>query len=83
MSAPVDVRAFACPLTWVKARLALERAAPGQRVEVWLREGEPLDSIPRSAAEEGHRVIAVEPLTAAGEFRVVLEKGVPPAAELP
>lgn len=83
MSAPVDVRAFACPLTWVKARLALERAAPGQRVEVWLREGEPLDSIPRSAAEEGHRVIAVEPLAAAGEFRVVLEKGVSPAAEIP
>jgi tRNA 2-thiouridine synthesizing protein A len=80
---PVDIRALACPLTWVKARLALERAVPGQRVEVWLREGEPLASVPRSAAEEGHRVVAIEPLAAAGEFRVVLEKCAPLAAELP
>jgi TusA-related sulfurtransferase len=81
----VDVRAYACPLTWVKARLALARAAPGERVEVWLRAGEPLENLPRSAVEEGHRVILVEPLPAQGPdaFRVVLEKGRAPEAGLP
>ncbi|MGC3998479.1 MAG: sulfurtransferase TusA family protein [Anaeromyxobacter sp.] len=80
---PVDVRAFACPLTWVKARLALERVAAGERVEVWLREGEPLDSVPRSAQEDGHRVLLVEPLAGDEGWRVVLEKGQGAPAELP
>jgi TusA-related sulfurtransferase len=74
--ARVDVRELACPLTWVKTRIALERARPGERVEVLLRAGEPLASVPRSAEEEGHRVVVVEPLeSASGEYRVVLEKG--------
>lgn len=76
-AAIVDVRPFACPFTWVKTRVALERLAVGDVLEVWLRAGEPLESVPRSAEEEGHRVVAVEPLPAeAGPdgFRVLLEK---------
>jgi len=79
---PVDVRAYACPLTWVKARLALARAAPGEAVEIWVRAGEPLENLPRSAAEEGHRVLVVEPLAALGPdgFRVLVEKRQGPEA---
>jgi TusA-related sulfurtransferase len=79
---PVDLRAYACPLTWVKTRVALERLALGQVLEVWLAEGEPAESVPRSAVEDGHRVLSVEPLAAAqaGAVRVLLEKGAPPAA---
>jgi len=81
----VDVRAYACPLTWVKTRIALDRLAEGERLEVWLGEGEPLESVPRTAEEDGHRVLAVEPLPAegAGTFRVVLEKRAPSPSPLP
>jgi TusA-related sulfurtransferase len=72
--ARTDVRAYACPITWVKTRIALERLAAGERLEVWLAAGEPAESVPRTAAEEGHRVVAVEPLPAGG-VRVILEKG--------
>lgn len=81
-AATVDVRPFACPFTWVKTRVALERLAIGDVLEVWLRAGEPLESVPRSAEEEGHRVVTVEPLPAeAGPdgFRVLLEKRPPHA----
>lgn len=73
----VDVRAWACPITYVKTRLALERLAPGDELEVLLAEGEPLDSVPRSAEEEGHRVVsrAPAPELGAGAWRVVLAKG--------
>ncbi len=72
----VDLRRFACPLTYVKTRIALERIAAGERVEVWLAAGEPVESVPRSAAEEGHRVVAVEPLEGEADgWRVLLEKG--------
>ena len=79
MTAPaarLDVRGYACPLTWVKTRVALERLAKGEVLEVWLPAGKPAEKLPRSAVEDGHRVLAIEAL--AGEpaaFRVLLAKG--------
>ncbi len=75
--ARLDVRGYACPLTYVKTRIALERLAAGESLEVWLAEGEPLESVPRSAEEEGHRVVLREPLPAEppGSWRVVIRKG--------
>jgi TusA-related sulfurtransferase len=80
--ARVDVRSFTCPITWVKTRIALERLARGERLEVWLSEGEPLRNLPRSAEEDGHAVAVVEPLAGEprGGWRVVLVKGAPPPA---
>ena len=72
--APLDLRAFACPMTWVKTRIALERLAEGDVLEVLLAAGEPAESVPRSAAEDGHRVVAVEPLRTGDGFRLVLAK---------
>jgi TusA-related sulfurtransferase len=72
--APIDLRGVACPMNWVKTRIALERLGEGDVLEVLLAEGEPAESVPRSAAEEGHRVVAVEPLGAGAGVRLVLEK---------
>jgi TusA-related sulfurtransferase len=52
----LDLTGVACPMNWVKARLALEALAPGERIELLLDEGEPLASVPRSAREDGHAV---------------------------
>jgi TusA-related sulfurtransferase len=52
----VDLRGVPCPMNWVRARVALEEMAPGEVLELHLDEGEPLDSVPRSAAEDGHDV---------------------------
>lgn len=82
VAARADVRAFACPITFVKTRIALERLEAGEVLEVWLSAGEPARSVPASAAEEGHRVLAVEPL---GEdaFRVLIQKAAAPAVDAP
>jgi len=79
-AARLDVRDVACPLTWVRTRVALSRLSPGQALEVLLAEGEPLASVPRAAEEDGHRVALREPLAASGGWRVVLVKGAPPPA---
>jgi TusA-related sulfurtransferase len=73
----LDIRAYACPLTWVKAKIALDGIAPGEALEVLLRAGEPLDNLPRTAEEEGHRVVLREPAPDAGAdaWRVVVVKG--------
>lgn len=78
--ATVDLRPYACPITFVKTRIALDRLVPGDVLEVWLSGGEPAESVPRSAAEEGHRVLRVEPLGAGPrhDVRVWLEKRAAP-----
>jgi len=77
------VRAFACPITWVKTRIALERIGLGEVLEVWLSGGEPVESVPRSAELDGHRVLGVEPLRGEDGFRVLVEKGAAPNGVLP
>jgi tRNA 2-thiouridine synthesizing protein A len=52
----LDLSGVPCPMNWVRTRLALERMAPGERLEVRLDAGEPLESVPRSAREDGHEV---------------------------
>jgi len=79
-AARADVRAYACPITFVKTRIALERLEPGEVLEVWLAAGEPARSVPASAAEEGHVVLGVEPL-GPDAFRVYIRRAAPPAEE--
>lgn len=79
-AATVDLRPFACPLTYVKARIALDRLEAGDVLELWLRAGEPAESVPRSAEEDGHHVLGVEPLPDDRDaFRVLVRKGLAPA----
>ena len=52
----LDLRGVACPMNWVKTKLALERLAPGDELTVRLDPGEPIESVPRSASEDGHEV---------------------------
>ena len=55
----LDLAGVPCPLNWVRTKLALERLDPGDELVVRLDPGEPLDSVPRSAREDGHEA-AVE-----------------------
>jgi TusA-related sulfurtransferase len=52
----LDVTGLRCPMTWVRAKLALERLQTGETLEVRLPAGEALENVPRSAREAGHVV---------------------------
>ena len=52
----LDLTGVVCPLNWVKTKLALEDLPAGETLAVRLDPGEPIDSVPRSAREEGHDV---------------------------
>ena len=56
MTATLDLTGVACPMNWVRTKLALERMGAGEELNVRLDAGEPLDSVPRSAREDGHDV---------------------------
>ena len=52
----LDLTGVLCPMNWVRARLELERMSRGEALTLLLDPGEPLDSVPRSARDEGHQV---------------------------
>jgi TusA-related sulfurtransferase len=60
--AVIDITREVCPMTYVRVKLALEALDDGQVLEVLLRGGEPLKNVPRSARDDGHEVVALEPL---------------------
>lgn len=53
----IDITKEICPMTFVKTKLKLETMGSGQVLEVRLREGEPLQNVPRSVEQEGHKVL--------------------------
>ncbi len=52
----LDQRGIPCPLNYVRAKLRLERMAPGELLELWLDAGEPLEQVPNSLTMAGHRI---------------------------
>jgi TusA-related sulfurtransferase len=69
----VDISNESCPMTYVRTKLMLERLAPGEILEVRLKGEEPLRNVPRSAREEGHEVLLLEPLSE-GHWKLLLRK---------
>jgi sulfite reductase (ferredoxin) len=61
-TAPVaDLRGVACPMNFVKAKIALERIAVGETLDVLLDGGAPTDNVPVSFTEQGHQILSITP----------------------
>ncbi|URA09234.1 sulfurtransferase TusA family protein [Thermospira aquatica] len=73
MNTVLDITKEHCPMTFVKTKLALSKLEKGDRLEVLLTQGEPLDNVPRSCEEQGYRVISIEDM-GQGIFKVTIEK---------
>ncbi len=69
----LDITKDHCPMTFVKAKLALAKISSGDILEVTLSGGEPLENVPKSAEEEGHEILSI---SEAGSFHLVrIKKG--------
>lgn len=53
----VDITDVVCPVTFVKAKVALEELDDGQILAVRMNAGEPVQNVPRSIKEEGHQIL--------------------------
>ncbi len=56
----IDIRGLVCPMTFVKAKLAIEVIEPGEVLEVLLDYEEASRSIPKSMKDHDHEVLKVE-----------------------
>jgi len=55
----LDITREHCPMTFVKTKIQLSKLQAGDLLEVLLTEGEPLSNVPRSAREQGFKVLEV------------------------
>ena len=53
----VDITDVVCPMTFVKAKVAMEELEIGQVLAVTMNDGEPVQNVPRSIKEEGHQIL--------------------------
>lgn len=53
----VDITDVVCPITFVKAKCAIEELDDGQILSVHMNDGEPVQNVPRSFKEEGHQIL--------------------------
>lgn len=74
----IDITGLICPMTFVRTKLFLERISSGETLEVRLKGTEPLDNVPRSARQHGHKILSLLPESpdqpADGIHRLVIEK---------
>ncbi|GHU88443.1 transcriptional regulator [Spirochaetia bacterium] len=74
IDARVDITNVVCPVTFVKTKVALEELDDGQVLEVRLNNGEPIQNVPRSLKDEGHKVTNVTQ-SDDGTFLLTVVKG--------
>lgn len=55
----VDVTDVTCPITFVKAKATLEELDDGDILSIRLNDGEPVQNVPRSIKDEGHKVLSL------------------------
>ena len=53
----VDITDKVCPLTFVKAKVAIEELDDGEILAIRMNDGEPVQNVPRSIKEEGHQIL--------------------------
>ena len=56
----VDITDVVCPMTFVKAKVAIEELDDGEGRASRMNDGEPVQNVPRSMKEEGHKILKLE-----------------------
>ena len=53
----LDITDKVCPLTFVKAKVAIDELEDGEVIAIRMNDGEPVQNVPRSIKEEGHQIL--------------------------
>lgn len=53
----VDITDKVCPMTFVKAKVSMDELDDGEVLAIRMNDGEPVQNVPRSMKEEGHKIL--------------------------
>ena len=56
----LDLRGTPCPINVVRTTWEFEKMTAGERLEVWLDAGEPIEQVPTSLTVEGYQIESIE-----------------------
>lgn len=56
----LDITQDVCPMTFVKARLQIEKMNPGELLKIQLYGDEPRKNVSDSMTELGHRIVSLD-----------------------
>lgn len=70
----LDITKEHCPMTFVKTKLELEKLYKGDILEVLLKEGEPLENVPKTVTEQGNKVLDIKKIQN-DTYLVIIERG--------
>ena len=73
--ANLDITSDTCPITFVRAKLKLEKMQAGELLRIRLMDGEALVNVPRSLIEHGHQVLERRDI-AGGVVEILVRRGV-------
>jgi TusA-related sulfurtransferase len=74
MTYNLDVTKEHCPMTFVKTKIELNKLQKGDILNVKVTAGEPLENVPRSATEQGFKVLSVTETDTPGIYTIEIEK---------
>lgn len=69
-----DLRGVACPMNFVMTKLELAKLKVGDRLRIFLDEGQPIANVPRSVEGEGHKILGIEKMGNDNYYQVLIEK---------
>ena len=69
----IDITDVNCPITFVKVKIALEELDDGDILSIKLNDGEPVQNVPKSIKEEGHKVLNLTD-NGDGTFELIVQK---------
>ena len=69
----VDITDVVCPVTFVKAKVALEELDDGEILSIRLNDGEPVQNVPRSIKKEGHKILKLND-NGDGTYELIVKK---------
>lgn len=55
-----DITDKVCPMTFVKAKVAMDELEDGEVLAIRMNDGEPVQNVPRSMKEEGHQILKLQ-----------------------
>ena len=67
-----DFRGVACPMNFVKTKIQLSTMQSGQLLEILLDDGQPINNVPGSVRQEGHKVLSTEKVD--NYWKVLIQK---------
>lgn len=70
----VDITDLVCPATFIKIEVALDGLKEGQILSVRMNDGEPIQNVPRSLKEEGHKILSIND-NGDGTYKMLISRG--------